>query len=55
MCVEPRFFSHCTCPTTTTLSDEMIVHLDVLGTGVENGVLRKLDGVEVVTVDRRQI
>ena len=30
--------------------DKMIVHLNVLGLGVKNGVLRKLDVVEVVAV-----
>ena len=33
----------------------MIVHLNVLGPSVEDGVLRKLDVVEVVTVDRPPI
>ena len=33
----------------------MIVHLDVLGPGVEDRVLRELDAAEVVTVDRRWI
>ena len=32
----------------------MIVHLDVLGPGVENRVLRELDADEVVAVDRRR-
>ena len=31
------------------------MHLDVLGPGVENRVLRELDVVEVVAVDRRWI
>ena len=35
--------------------DEMIMHLNVLCPGVEDGVLHKLDVVEVVTVDRRRI
>ena len=38
-----------------TLTDKMIVHLNVLGPGVEDGVLRELDVVEVVAVDRRRI
>ena len=38
-----------------TLLDEMIVHLDVLCSCVENGVLRELDAAEVVAVDRRRI
>ena len=33
----------------------MIVHLNVFGPCVENGVLRKLDAAEVVAVDRRPI
>ena len=35
-----------------TFADKMIVHLNVLGPSVEDGVLRKLDVVEVVAVDR---
>ena len=38
-----------------TLADKMVVHLNVLSPGVEHGVLRKLDVVEVVTVDHRRI
>ena len=38
-----------------TLTDEMIVHLNVLGLCEENRVLRELDAVEAVTVDRRRI
>ena len=38
-----------------TLADKMAVHLNVLGPGVEDGVLRKLDTVEVVAIDRRRI
>ena len=38
-----------------TLTDEMVVHLNVLGPCVENGVFRELDAVEVVAVDRRRI
>ena len=38
-----------------TLSDKMIVHLNVLGLCMENGVLRELDVAEVVLVDRRRI
>ena len=37
------------------LKDEMVVHLNVLGLCVENGVLRELDAAEVVAVDRRRI
>ena len=33
----------------------MVVQLNVFGPGVEDGVLRKLDTIEVVTVDRHQI
>mgnify|MGYP007130484101 CR=1 FL=1 len=32
----------------------MVVHLNVLGLGVEDGVLRKFDAAEVVAVDCRQ-
>ena len=35
-----------------TLADKMAVHLNVLGPGVEDGVLRKLDIVQVGIVDR---
>ena len=38
-----------------TLADKVVVHLNVLGSGMEDGVLCKLDVVEVVAVDRRQI
>ena len=38
-----------------TLTDEMIVHLNVLGPCVENGVFRELDAAEIVLVDRRRI
>ena len=38
-----------------TTTDKMIVHLNVLGPCVENGVLRELDAAEVVAVDRRRI
>ena len=38
-----------------TLTDKMVVHLNVLSPGVEDGVLRKLDVLEVVAVDRRRI
>ena len=38
-----------------TLVEKMIVRLNVLGTGVEDEDLRKLDVVEVVAVDRRWI
>ena len=37
------------------LVEKMVVHLNVLGPGVENGVLHKLDVVEVVTVAHRRI
>ena len=33
----------------------MVVHLNVLGPCMENGVLRKLDVAEVVAVDLRRI
>ena len=36
-------------------SDEMIVHLNVLSPSVEDGVFRKVDTAEVVTIDRRRI
>ena len=35
--------------------DKMIVHLNVLGSGMEDGVLRKLDVVEFVVVDHCRI
>ena len=38
-----------------TLTDKMIVHLNVLSSGVEDRVLRKLDVAEVVTVDCHRI
>ena len=38
-----------------TLANKMVVHLNVLSPGVEDGVLRKLDVLEVVAVDRRRI
>ena len=38
-----------------TLADKFVVHLNVLSSGVEDGVLHKLDVAEVVAVDRRQI
>ena len=38
-----------------TLTDKMVVHLNVLDPGMEDGVLRKLDVAQVVTIDRRQI
>ena len=38
-----------------TLADKMVVHLNVLSPGVENGVRRKLDVAEVVIVDRCRI
>ena len=37
------------------LSDKMVVHLNVLSLGVEDGVLHKLDIAEVVTIDRCRI
>ena len=37
------------------MTEKMIVHLNVLSLGMEDGVLRELDVAEVVTVDRRQI
>ena len=33
----------------------MIVHLNVLSPGVEDGVLRELDATEIVAIDRRRI
>ena len=33
----------------------MVVHLNVLSLGVEDGVLRKLDAAKVVAIDRRRI
>jgi hypothetical protein len=36
-----------------TLSDEMIVHLDVLRPCVKNRVFRELHAAEVVAVDHR--
>ena len=33
----------------------MVVHINVLSSGVEDGILRKLDVDEVVAVDRRRI
>ena len=38
-----------------TLTNKMVVHLNVFSPGVENGVLRELDAAEVVVVDRRRI
>ena len=38
-----------------TLTEKVVVHLNVLSPGVEDGVLRKLDAAEVVTVDRCRI
>ena len=38
-----------------SLADQMIMHLNVLCQGVEDGVLRKLDVVEVVTLDGTRI
>ena len=38
-----------------TLTDKVVVHLNVLGPCVEDGVLRELDDAEVVAVDRRRI
>ena len=38
-----------------TLMDKMIVYLNFLSPGMEDGVLRELDVVEVVAVDRRRI
>ena len=35
--------------------DKMIVYLNFLSPGMEDGVLRELDVVEVVAVDRRRI
>ena len=38
-----------------TLTDKMVVHLNMLGPCVKNGVFRELDTAEVVVVDRRRI
>ena len=38
-----------------TLTEKMIVHLNVLSPSVEDRVLRELDVVEVFTVDHRRI
>ena len=38
-----------------TLVDKMVVHLNVLSPGVEEGVLGKLEAIEVVAVDCRRI
>ena len=38
-----------------TLTDKVVVHLNVLGPCVANGVLRELDAAEFVTVHRRRI
>jgi hypothetical protein len=38
-----------------TLSDEMIVHFDVLCLCVKNRVFRELNAAEVVAVDHRRI
>ena len=38
-----------------SLSEKMVVHLNVLFPGVEDGVLGKLDVAEVVVVNRRRI
>ena len=38
-----------------TLADKVVVHLNVLSSGVEDGVLHKLDIAEVVGIDRRRI
>ena len=38
-----------------TFTDKVVVHLNVLGSCVEDGVLRELDAAEVVAVDRRRI
>ena len=38
-----------------TLTDKMLLHLNVLGPCVENEVLRELDVVEVVALDCRRI
>ena len=37
------------------LADKIIVHLNMLGPGVDDGVLHKLDVVEVGIVNRRRI
>ena len=38
-----------------TLTDKMVVHLNVLSPCLENGFLREMDAAEVVLVDRRRI
>ena len=38
-----------------TFTDEVVVHLNVLGLCVENGFFRELDAPEVVLVDLHQI
>ena len=38
-----------------TLVDKVAMHLNVLGPGMEDEVLRKLDTIEVITVDHRRI
>ena len=35
------------------LTDKVVVHLNVLSPGMEDGIFRKLDVAEVVVVDRR--
>ena len=42
-------------PGQNMLLDEVIVHFDVLGPSVEDGVLGELDTIEVVTIDRCRI
>ena len=37
------------------LMEKMVVHLNVLGPCMEDGVLRELDAGEVIAVDRRRI
>ena len=38
-----------------TLTEKVVVHLNVLSSGVEYGVLRKLDAAQVVAIDRHRI
>ena len=37
------------------LANTMVVHFNVLGPGVKDMVLRELDVVEVVAIDRRRV
>ena len=37
------------------LTEKMVVHLNMLSLGVEDGVLRELDAAEVFAIDHRRI